>query len=144
MAAKTSKGSTPRRDEFPVNKKAGMPRFEPTPEQRESVETLAGYGIPHEDIARLVVSPRTKAAIDAKTLRLAFRDELDVGQVKANSAVVGSLYKQAVGGNVTAQIWWTKARMGWKEIVAQQHAHYGITDREMTAEEWKKQHVTEH
>src|SRR5437899_813198 len=26
-----------------------------------------------------------------------------------------SLYDQAVGGNVTAAIWWTKARMRWSE-----------------------------
>ena len=28
---------------------------------------------------------------------------------------VESLYQQALAGNVTAQIWWTKGRMGWKE-----------------------------
>jgi hypothetical protein len=81
---------------------------------------MAGFGIPHEDICRLVISPRTKEPIDAKTLRSAFRAELDEGHVKANSAVAGSLYKQALAGNVTAAIWWSKARMGWKETVTQE------------------------
>ena len=120
MAAKTSKASTPRPGENPVHKKAGMPRFEPTPEQRKTVETMAGHGIPHVDIARVIISPRTGRDIDATTLRAAFRHELDVGHVKANSAVAQSLYQQAINGNVTAAIWWTKARMGWKETVQQQ------------------------
>ena len=44
----------------------------------------------------------------------------------ANYQVAKSLYEQAVGGNVTAAIWWTKARMGWSETVIQQkesHEH---------------------
>jgi hypothetical protein len=53
------------------------------------------------------------------TLRSAFRHELDVGHVKANSAVAESLYQQAIKGNVTAAIWWTKARTGWKETTVQ-------------------------
>ena len=71
---KTSKASTPQPDEKqnPVHKKAGMPRFEPTPEQRKTVETMAGHGIPHVDIARVIISPRTGRGIDATTLRAAF------------------------------------------------------------------------
>jgi hypothetical protein len=93
----------------------GMPKFEPTPEQRATVEAMAGYGIPHDDIAMVIISPRTSRPIDPKTLREAFRDELDAGHVKANAKVVQSLFNQATQGNVTACIWWTKARMNWKE-----------------------------
>jgi hypothetical protein len=75
------------------------------------------YGIPHEDICRLVINPRTGRPIDDKTLRRHFRYELDTGYVKANAKVAQSLYAQATGGNVTAAIWWTKARMGWAERV---------------------------
>src|SRR5215467_3361241 len=49
------------------------------------------------------------------TLAEAFRAELDRGMALADYAVGNALYERAVGGNVTAQIWWTKARMGWKE-----------------------------
>src|SRR5262245_19667875 len=94
----------------------GMPKFEPTPEQRSIVQSMAGYGIPHEDIALVVINPRTGLPIDPKTLRLHFRVELDTGAVSANSKVVESLYTNATkNGNVTAQIWWTKARMRWRE-----------------------------
>jgi hypothetical protein len=96
---------------------AGMPRFEPTDEQRRTVEAMAGYGIPHDDIALVIINPRTSRPIDPTTLRGAFRAELDVGHVKANARIVETLFKEATGGNVTACIWWTKTRMGWKESV---------------------------
>ena len=123
MAEKISKASTPRRDktaENRPNKKAGMPRFEPTDEQRKSVQMMASYGIPHKEIALTVINARTERPIDDMTLRAAFRRELDIGHVLANSEVAQSLFEQAKKGNVTAAIWWTKARMGWKETVQQQ------------------------
>jgi len=103
------------KSQFPLNKKAGMPSFVPTDEQRRIVEKAAGFGLPQERICQLIVSERTGKAIDKKTLGEAFRAELDRGMALADYAVAKSLYDQAVGGNVTAQIWWTKARMGWKE-----------------------------
>ena len=88
---------------------AGRPTYQPTPEARRQVETMAGFGIHQTEIARLL-------SIDAKTLRLHFRDELDTGMTQANMRVAQALYKNAVQNeNVAAQIWWTKARMGWKE-----------------------------
>jgi len=89
--------------------------FEPTKQQRDLVEALAGYGVQYTEIRRLVLNPRTGKPIDTKTLMKAFRGELDVGATKANAKVAESLFKQAISGNVTAQIWWTKCRMGWKE-----------------------------
>jgi len=97
--------------------RTGYHPFVPTKEQRDNVEALAGYGIAHEEICRLVINPRTGRPIDDKTLRRHFRSELGTGYVKANAKVVQSLYAQATGGNVTAAIWWTKARMGWAERV---------------------------
>ena len=81
---------------------------EPTPEERNLVEVMSGYGIPHEGIALVV-------GCHPETLRRHFRQELDVGIVKTNTKVVGSLYKLAIEGNVSAAIYWTKARMGWSE-----------------------------
>jgi adenine deaminase len=69
----------------------------------------------------LIISPRTNRAIAPKTLREAFRDELDRGMALADYAVANALFTNAtVNNNVTAQIWWTKARMGWKETQQQQ------------------------
>jgi hypothetical protein len=85
-----------------------MAEHVPTVEDRKQVEAMAGYGIPQEDIARRV-------GIDPKTLRKHYRRELDTGATKANAKVAESLYQNATQGNVTAQIWWTKSRMGWSE-----------------------------
>src|SRR5262249_30649797 len=52
---------------------------------------------------------------DAKTLRKHFREELDRGMAEANSNVTGALYEKAVSGDTIAQMFWVKARLGWRE-----------------------------
>ncbi len=86
-----------------------MRRYEPTPEQRRTVKTMAGFGIPHTDIAPFL-------GIDTKTLRKHFREELDRGMTEANAKVAQSLFQMATQGkNVAAAIFWMKARGGWRE-----------------------------
>lgn len=87
------------------------PRHQPSAEQRKTVEAMAGYGIPHDDIAVVI-------GIDPKTLRLHYRAELDRGHVIANTKVAENLYKIATGTGreaVTAAIFWLKVRAGWNE-----------------------------
>lgn len=98
-------------------KTRGKPAFEPTAVDRTMVETVAGFGLVYRDICLLIVNPQTGKPISEPTLRARFKAELAVGAVKANANVVKSLYTQATKGNVTAAIWWTKCRMGWKETV---------------------------
>jgi hypothetical protein len=75
------------------------------------VQTLAGFGIQQAEIATLI-------ECDAKTLRKYYRRELDVGATLANAAVAKSLYEMAVKDKVpSAAIWWTKARMGWRDNI---------------------------
>ena len=69
---------------------------------------MAAYGIPEADIAQVI-------GIDPKTLRKYYREELDLGEAKANAQVAGFLFAAAKGGNVTAQIFWLKTRARWKE-----------------------------
>jgi hypothetical protein len=69
---------------------------------------MSVYGIPEIDIARVV-------SIDPKTLRKHYRDELDMGETKANAQVAGYLFNSAKNGNVTAQIYWLKTRAKWRE-----------------------------
>ena len=95
----------------------GRRAHKPDPAQRKQVETLAAYGIPEEDIARVV-------GIDPKTLRKHYRDELDLGETKANAQVAGFLFNAARNGNVTAQIFWLKTRARWKELPSE-HRHVG-------------------
>jgi len=75
---------------------------------RRQVEALAAYGIPETDIGRVV-------GIDPKTLRKHYREELDLGEAKANAQVAGYLFNAAKNGNVTAQIFWLKTRAKWRE-----------------------------
>lgn len=89
--------------------KAGRPPYQPTPEHARQVETMTGFGIRQHDIA-------TALELTARTMRKYYKRELDTGAIKANARVAQALYKNAVQNeNVTAQIWWTKTRMGWKE-----------------------------
>lgn len=83
-------------------------RHEPTTETRAKVQSLAAFGITKPKIARHI-------GIDEKTLRKYYREELDTAEVEANAAVAQSLFNKAIGGNVAAQIFWCKTRMGWKE-----------------------------
>ena len=115
----------------------GMTIFEPTDEQRRIVERAAGLGLRQDKVCQLIISPRTNGPISKETLEKHFRAELDRGMALADYAVAKSLYDQAVGGNVTAQIWWTKARMGWKETQVVENRATGFEG--MSAEEIAKE-----
>lgn len=93
------------------------PAYKPTPEQRKQVETMAAYGIPGADIAKVL-------GIHRATLDRHYRDELDRAAIVANAKVAGFLYRNAEAGNVTAQIFWLKTRARWKEPPAE-HQHSG-------------------
>jgi hypothetical protein len=87
----------------------GRKPFAPTDDQRRMVRAMAGYGVPHDDIAVVMkCSP--------PTLRKRFRLELDVATIEANARVAQTLYQQATTpGNIAATIFWLKARAGWGE-----------------------------
>ena len=96
--------------------RGGLTQHEPTPMTRGVVEAMAACGTPQEQIATIV-------GIGIATLREHYVNELQTAAIKANSSVARSLFMQAVGGPTKdwtqavlgAGIWWTKARMGWKE-----------------------------
>jgi hypothetical protein len=53
--------------------------------------------------------------ISTRTLQKYYRYELDTGAAVANAKVAQSLFDNATKhNNAMAQIWWTRARMGWK------------------------------
>ena len=90
------------------------PPHQPTPDQRHIVQLHATIGTPQEDIAKVI-------GIDPKTLRLHYRDELDLASAKANAVVGGALFNKAKAGDTTAMIFWMKTRAGWKETHAVEH-----------------------
>lgn len=99
---------------------AGRKPFEPTAREREQVEAMAGYGVPHEQIASLVGD-----GIHKETLYKYFRRELDQGKAKANAKIGQTLFQQAVNGNTAAAIWWSKSQMGWRETQQIDHTTNG-------------------
>ncbi len=68
--------------------KPGRPAHEPTEESRNLVESLSGFGIPQAEIARLV-------AIDPKTLRFHYADQIELGTIKATAKVAQNLFAMA-------------------------------------------------
>lgn len=72
------------------------------------VRRAAIMGLPQERIAKLLKTTK-------ETLELYFREELDDASDNANMAVLKSLYDNAVSGNVSAQIFWCKTRLGMRE-----------------------------
>ena len=111
-------------------------RYEPTEEQRRTVKAMAGYGMPHDDIA-------TFLDIDSKTLRKHCTRELEMGSIEATTKVAQSLFRMATEAkNVAAAIFWMKARAGWREKQVVEHGFApgavmsgGHTMDEMTDEE---------
>lgn len=107
-------------------------RHVPTEATRAAAKSLAGFGHPQDQIAGYL-------GIDEVTLRKHYRDDLDEGMRIANQPVARNLWKIAtadvvgdpgdpakgippkppakVNANavVTAAIYWTKVRMGWRE-----------------------------
>jgi hypothetical protein len=102
----------------------GRRAHQPDPAQRRQVEAMAAYGIPEIEIARVI-------GIDPKTLRKCYRDELDLGETKANAQVAGFLFNAARSGNVTAQIFWLKTRARWRETPVELRHSGSIARREM-------------
>ena len=86
--------------------------FVPTDEERKQVEAMAGYGVPHDNIAALV-----RGGIDSDTLKKHFKQQLQQGKAKANAKVGQTLFQKATAGDTTAAIWWSKTQMGWKDSV---------------------------
>lgn len=125
----------PRGQDVPLKAPRGRQVFyEPTPEDRRKVKLLAGFGLRHREICLLMINPATGQPIDVGTLMKRYRMELDTGMTEADAQVAQAYFRQCVGaraeyddkGNVlreevkasvTAQIFWMKVRLGWRENV---------------------------
>jgi hypothetical protein len=103
----------------------GRRAHRPDPSQRRQVEALAAYGIPEADISGVV-------GIDPKTLRKHYREELDLGETKANAQVAGFLFNAAKNGNVTAQIFWLKTRAKWRETPMEVKHSGSVSHRDLS------------
>jgi hypothetical protein len=91
---------------------------------------MTGFGIPQEEICRLIKNPETGKPIDKKTLELHFAEEIETGQTKANATVGRFIYATITGGpggvdnprgRVDLAKFWASTRMGWKSTTVHQH-----------------------
>jgi hypothetical protein len=68
---------------------------------------------------------------------------VNVNRDQADNRVVGSLYREAIKGNVGAICFWLKNRKPneWRDIrdVSGEIGHYIISDRPLTEDEWIEQ-----
>ncbi len=91
--------------------RSGRPVHVPTDETRNLVESLSGFGIPQDEIARLV-------GIDPKTLRFHYADQIKLGSIKATAKVAQNLFTMACKPpreGLSAANLWLKVRAGWSE-----------------------------
>ena len=86
----------------------------PDEKGRKKVRSLAAVGIPQNEIAAVL-------GIDKKTLGKYYRQEIDESMTMANAAVAGKLYAAAMAGSVSAQIFWCKTRLKWRETDRVEH-----------------------
>lgn len=98
-------------------KRGGMPDFVPHPDQRSIVAALSAAGFGADQICRAIVNPRTGKAISPTTLYKVFADEMENGRSIVDGIAMGSMVEQMRKGNMTAIIWYTRNRWGWRDAV---------------------------
>jgi hypothetical protein len=133
----------PKRDRLPgesrkamqkrLGRKGGRPRnpdlekrFVPTREQREIVQLLAGYAIPHERIVKAIRNPETRRPIGVHTLIEHFEHELEAGRAEVDQMLAHGLSKRLRESNLTALIWCSKNLWNWSDRLETQRT--GTTD----------------
>jgi hypothetical protein len=90
---------------MPIN----LNEHQPTPQSRKTVETAAGFGLPHKMIGVLV-------GISEPTLRRHYELELERGKATACFNVARTLYARATTGNdLGAAIFFLKSQAGFRE-----------------------------
>lgn len=93
----------------------GQPPHQPTEKQIEEVKAFVKVGVMGKVIADYL-------GISEPTLIKHYKKYMDQARGQAHARVGKGLYERAVSGDVTAQIWYTKAQMGWKETKKEEHS----------------------
>lgn len=100
-------------------RKAGRPRLDLTPEQKEQVEKLAAV-LTQEQIADFL-------GISERTLRNRITDDPEIaaayarGRARAIGNVAKGLLQQAIEGNVRAMEFYLRTQAGWEETTVAKH-----------------------
>lgn len=84
------------------------PTKQPTEEQRRQVETLSGYGLTQEQIARML-------KLSLPTLRKWCHHEMKSGKDKAYTQAVNSLFSNIKKGKEASIFFYLKTQHCWRE-----------------------------
>ena len=95
--------------------KKGMPVFEPTDEQRALVTTCKGIHMSWDEIAVLVINPRTGRPISKETLQKVFPAELEAANAKLKQVLVGKFFQQVQQGHWPAIQFGLRHIVGWRD-----------------------------
>lgn len=97
----------------------GGKSFEPTPEQRQLVQNLSGFGLPQDRILQAIPwGTNDGLPITKPTLHKHFRAELDRGIALANMRAMKALHEMIAEKSLGAICFYLKTQCGWKETVA--------------------------
>lgn len=104
----------------------GQPEFVPTAEQRLMVQIMAANGTPQDVIARNIHRQKGDGGIAEKTLRRAFRQELDCGYADTLSRMGSVVVREGLKGQGWAAKYWLTTHGGddWKPT---ENVRHGLT-----------------
>jgi len=112
-----------------VTTQRGRPPHAPTEKDRKTVEAMASYGVPQDEIALVL-------GVSLPTLRRHYGAVLRVAAIKANAKMAESLFAQALSngpGALVAKIFWLKCRAGWTEAKPPAEASAGYQSKKEAA-----------
>ncbi len=104
--------------------------FEPTLEQRNSVELAIGFGLTEAEVCQLIKNPETNEPIDEKTLRKHFAPEIAAGHPKVKVQVGNRIVATILGRDgglksdhaaAALMTFYARTRMGWKETIVNEN-----------------------
>jgi len=93
----------------------------PTDEIRKKIMSYGCAGLTQGQMAILM-------ELDEKTLRKHYRRELDLGKVDAVAKIGGTVFQQAIDGDVASQLFFLKCQGGWREKSEPQNINLNIRD----------------
>jgi hypothetical protein len=96
-------------------RKHGPPPFEPTEQQRHVVSLCAGVKMGHNEIARLILHPRTGKPICGETLEKHFPEELATGNARLKMALSQAFYKLVAEGSENSVLFGMRAICGFDD-----------------------------
>lgn len=113
--------------EYLPRNKGGRPRFQPTRQQRRLVQIMAANGTSQEIMANNILwSEDNPRPIDLKTLRKAFRAELDYGYAQTVAHMGVAIVNQGLNGNIAAARYWMQTH-GGDEWRVTENIRHGLT-----------------